>query len=220
MVVDNTLFKNYHSAMDNAVKATLLQEGGKLVSDGIRLLMARPRMVARTQESAATPLVTTREAPKPQPAMNLPTREETNQELRRRLARELYRAELDLAGGLKIAGKPCDCLSNKHTLGLEAMAEELISAEPGNPVYTEILQWIQRNQSKLTVDAIQSGKFAWEYPEMASQFKDFRKRILGTDAFRAMVANPSSMTLDEAKKIAATQAEKEVERQWHSAEKK
>ena len=215
--------------MDKNVAATLLQEGGRLLSDGIRLMMARPRRVARMEEDVErTSPVTATADPRPRPApatvqntsISLPTREETNLELKRRLARELYRAELDLAGGLRIAGKPCDCLSNKHTLGLEAMAEELISADPGNSVYSEIIQWIKNNQHKLTVEAIQSGQYAQDYPELASQFKDFRKRILGTDAFKAMVADPSDMTLDEAKKIAADRAEKEVERQWHSQGKK
>lgn len=214
--------------MDKAVVAMFFQEGGKLLSDGIRLAMSRPRRVARIEEEPYTPPVTVRE-PAPQKLLGpvapanriaLPTREETNQELKRRLARELYRAELDLAGGLKIAGKPCDCLSNKHTLGLEAMSEELISADPESPVYTEIIQWIKYNQHKLTVEAIQEGKYAQEYPVLASQFKDFRKRILGTDAFQAMVAKPSNMTLEEAKKIAATQAEKEVERAWSKKEQR
>jgi hypothetical protein len=214
--------------MEKNVAAILLSEGSKLLSDGIRLMMARPRRAARYEEEPYTPPVTVRE-PAPQKFIGpvavatpiaLPTREETNQELKRRLARELYRAELDLAGGLKIAGKPCDCLSNKHTLGLEAMAEELISADPNNPVYNEIIQWIKDNTHKLTVEAIDSGKYAQEYPGLASQFKDFRKRILGTDAFQAMVTNPSKMTLDEAKEIASSQAKKEVERQWHSQEKK
>jgi len=214
--------------MDKAVVAMMFQEGGKLLSDGIRLMMAKPRRVARTEEEPYTPPVTARE-PAPQKLIGpvatatpiaLPTREETNQELKRRLARELYRAELDLAGGLKIAGKPCDCLSNKHTLGLEAMAEELISADPQSSVYSEIIQWIKNNQHKLTVEAIQDGKYAQEYPVLASQFKDFRKRLLGTDAFQAMVSNPSTMTLDEAKELAASQAKKEVERQWVSQGKK
>ena len=51
----------------------------------------------------------------------LPTTEERHRpELRRRLGKELYRMELDLMGGGRIAAKPCDCLSHKHTLGLEA----------------------------------------------------------------------------------------------------
>ncbi len=150
----------------------------------------------------------------------LPTREETTVELKRRLAKELYRAELDLSSKLRIAGKPCDCLDSKHTLGLEAAAEELIAQEPTNPVYTEILQWIKNNHPKVTIEAITSGKYDNEYPQMASEFKGFRKRIMGTTVLTAMIESKEQITLEEAKKLAAEEAEKEVELKWHSQEKK
>ncbi len=133
---------------------------------------------------------------RPTPRPELPTPEETTSELKRRLAKELYRAELDLSGGLRIAGKPCDCLDSKHTLGLEAAAEELIAQEPTNPVYTEILQWIKNNHPKVTIEAIVSGQYDEEYPRMASEFKGFRKRIMGTTALTAMIA-PRQVTAPE-----------------------
>ena len=124
----------------------------------------------------------------------LPTKEETTVELKRRLAKEFYRAELDLSNKLRIAGKPCDCLESKHTLGLEAAAEELIAQEPGNPIYTEILQWIKNNRSKVTIEAIVSRQYDNEYPRMAAEFKDFRKRIMGTTALTAMIAPKESVS--------------------------
>jgi hypothetical protein len=124
---------------------------------------------------------------RPSSQSELPTREETTAELKRRLAKELYRAELDLASKLRISGKPCDCLDSKHTLGMEAAAEELIPQEPNNPVYSEILQWIKNNHSKVSIEAIVSGQYDSEYPQMASEFKGFRKRIMGTTSLTAMV---------------------------------
>ena len=118
----------------------------------------------------------------------LPTSAETTQELKRRLGKELYRAELDLSNKLRIAGKPCDCLDSKHTLGLEAAAEELIAQEPNIPVYPEIMGWIKLNQHKLSIEAIVSGQYDEEYPRMAAEFKGFRKRIMGTTVLTAMVA--------------------------------
>jgi len=150
----------------------------------------------------------------------LPTTEETRQVLRRRLAKELYRAELDLAGGLRIAGKPCDCLDSKHSLGLEATAEELISSEPDNPIYREILIWLKQNHPKVTIEAIGSGRYDEEYPAMAGQFREFRKRIMGTTALTAMIEPKAQISLDEAKKLAAEEAAKEVEKRWRSQEKK
>lgn len=154
------------------------------------------------------------------PKIELPTREETSRELKRRLARELYKAEMDLSGGLLIAGKPCDCLDVKHSLMLEAASEEMVSQEPSNSVYLEIIKWIKDNQHKVTVAAIESGQYKSEYPMMASQFKDFRKRVMGTAAFSAMEKPGTSFTLEDAKKMAAEAAAQEVERKWHSAEKK
>ncbi len=145
---------------------------------------------------------------------DLPTGEETIQELKRRLAKELYRAQLDLSNKLRIAGKPCDCLESKHTLGLEATAEELIASEPDNTVYFEILEWLKRNRSKVTIEAISSGRYDDEYPRMAAEFRDFRKRIMGTTAISAMIESREQTTLEEAKKLAAVEAARRVEESW------
>lgn len=210
--------------MDKQVVAIFFREGGKLISDGIRVALARPKNAMREEH-----VMTSVSSPKglevavessPALTSQLPTREETTRELKRRLTKELYRAELDFAGGLKIAGKPCDCLDNKHTLGLEATAEELISQDPANPVYQEIIVWIRNNQYKVTVAAIESGKYSSEYPRMAMEFKSFRKRVLGTEADILPKSTAKPMTLEEAKEIAATRAKQEVERQWHLTEKK
>jgi len=136
--------------------------------------------IAPDREKAAT-------VPVPAPRPALPTSMETTRELKRRLGKELYRAELDLSAKLRIAGKPCDCLESKHTLLLEAAAEELISKEPDNPVYFEIIDWIKQNQAKVTIEAISIGKYDDEYPRMAAEFRDFRKRIMGTTVLTAMV---------------------------------
>jgi hypothetical protein len=236
--------------MDSNVAVALLQEGSKLAGSLIRALGSRPIIENKKEEVSEI-------QPKPaQPVNNapvlirgsgyveqashfsypLPTREQTTYELKRRLAKELYRAELDLANGLMIADRPCDCLSNKHTLGLEAGAEELISQDPDNNVYQEIIQWIADNTYKCTPDAIMSGKYKKEYPHMALQFKEFRKRVLGSSMEPA--ARPVSsvvdeatvedepveddgesveegeITLEEAEEIAADSARAEVRRRW------
>jgi len=166
---------------------------------------AQPASTAVLERPATALLTEEREPPQ------LPTSEETRHVLKRRLAKELYRAELDLAEGLRIAGKPCDCLDSKHSLGLEAAAEELIPSEPDNQVYREILSWLQDNRPKLTIEAVSSGQYDDEYPKMAAKFKGFRKRIMGTT---------TTVTLEEAKKLAAEEAAKEVEKRWQSQEKK
>lgn len=238
-MVDNTLFQHYSNGVDKGTQATLIQEGSKLFGDLIRLAASRPRLAPRTEECAGSegsvqPQVQEKPVSIPVDSVRtvgrvLPTSAETTHELKRRLARELYRAELDLAGGLKIAGKACDCLEYKHSVGLEAAAEELVSQDPGNPVYKEILHWTNDNLPKVTVEAIQSGKFDKEYPQMAAKFKEFRKRVVGTDAtpqpgssFKTVPIQTatSTLTLEEAQEIAARKAREEVRIKWVSVEKK
>jgi len=209
------------------MKARLIEEGGRVVGSFLRMMVSRPRKTSTEPEEetveSASATVTVRPAvtsivstPTPPSAISLPTSAETTVELKRRLGRELYKAELDLAAGLLIANKPCTCLESKHSLQLEAAAEELIPEDPGNSVYLDIIQWIKANQHKVTVEAIHSKKYAAEYPRMSNEFKNFRKRVMGTVA----TSEGAHITLDEAKKLAAEEAEKEVEKQWHLAERK
>ena len=118
----------------------------------------QPRQVKEVEQSEPAAMPALPDTPSQKysngPKVNMPTREETSRELKRRLARELYKAELDLAAGLLIAGKPCDCLDVKHSLEIEATAEEMISQEPDNPVYREIVQWLKDNLDKVSVQAI------------------------------------------------------------------
>ena len=200
------------------MKARLIEEGSRVVGSVLRLVVTRSRKASvETEEEPAvpsTPAVTSQPTPAYQPStgISLPTSAETTIELKRRLGRELYKAELDLAAGLKIAGKPCDCLSNKHTLFLEAVAGELIPQDPNNSVYQEIIDWIPRNAQKVTIEAIQHGRYASEYSHMANEFKNFRKRVMGTVGTGESTA--TNITLDQAKKLAAEEAAKEVEKQW------
>jgi len=197
--------------MDPTTKARLFSEGGQIVSDLLKAAINRPpkRPVEAEEKPAkpSAPAVTPRAA-----SIALPTSDETTTELKRRLAKELYRAELDLAAGLKIANRPCDCLSNKHTLMLEAAAEELISQDLGNSVYQEIIDWIGNNASKVSPEVIQSGKYAAEYPHMANEFKNFRKRVFGSVGTAEKAGG--EITLEQAKKMASEEAAKEVERAW------
>jgi hypothetical protein len=216
--------------MNSETAAVLIQEGSKLISAAFRAVALRPPK-PKLIDTPTPPAETTRKIVQPSIAtehpvsskISLPNREETTRELKRRLARELYKAELDLANGLMIAGKPCDCLSEKHTLQLDAGAEELVSQDPTNSVYQEIRQWIVNNQHKITPSAIISGKYKKEYPHMALQFKEFRKRTLDTADVAEVKTIPMQkheLTLEEAKIIAAEQAAAKVERIWNAQKSK
>ena len=217
--------------MEANLQAFLYREGSKAFSSLIGLVARRPHKpepeeIAREQvmeKAPAPPVVaSTATVSRRHGNIELPTSEETHALLKRRLARELYKAELDLANRMLINGKPCDCLEDKHTLGFEAMIDELVPYEPHNPVYADILNWIKENHHKVTVEAIASEKYKDEYGTMAFQFKDFRKRVMGTsssnDMNRDKDAGTPQITLEEAKKIAAAEAMRTVEKQWDKQE--
>jgi hypothetical protein len=152
--------------------------------------MGGPRSPKGAYSSEKMTSTITRPTPRPE----VPTTEETIAQVKRRLAKELYKLELDLANGLRTNGKPCDCLNDKHSLLFEAVAEELIPLDPHNPIYREILDWVTAALPKGTFEAISSGRYDAEYPLMASEMRDFRKRIMGTTTLTAMIEpkEPSS----------------------------
>jgi hypothetical protein len=66
----------------------------------------------------------------------------------------------------------------------------------------------------VSIEAIASGQYEKEYPSMAGQFREFRKRIMGTTALTAMIEPKEQISLEEAKKLAAEEAAREVEKRW------
>ena len=113
---------------------------------------------------------------------------------RRELAKELYRLQMNLAAGGMINGKPCDCLSGKHALGLEALAEETMAMHQ-DPIYLEIAGWTKELDAKGTPEAIASGKYKEDYQRMAHEARGFRKRLLGT------VDTPAALTGEERERV-------------------
>ncbi len=123
----------------------------------------------------------------------MPTTAETLEELKRRLGKELYRLELDLQGGGRIAGKPCDCLRAKHNLGIEATAEELMSYEH-RPIYGEVIQWIQKRVPEFEPTEIAKHEPDY-YRAMIPAVRDLRKQVMGTENIVALLNE------DEKKKV-------------------
>lgn len=179
--------------------------------------MFRPRDESRALEQFAatlpaatasgpvtsTPTATKASAPTPNPteigsqgvseasALSLATTEETIVDLNKRLAKEVYRFQLDLAAGCKIAGKPCDCCEKHPLFAIESMVEELVPMDPENPTYSALGQWIKANAHKLTIEASASGEYDQEYPHMAATMRAFRKDLMGTEKLTAMTATVS-----------------------------
>ena len=116
-----------------------------------------------------------------------PTTAETVEELRRRLGKELYRVELDLQAGGRIAGKPCDCLTReKHLGGVEATAEELMSYE-ANPVYGRVVEWVNKHEGELRPEAIAEKPPSY-YQGLTPEVRVLRKAVMGTEKVIALLS--------------------------------
>jgi len=186
-----------------------------------RLMIRRRSAIAAVEKGNPIPTSDLVKSPSPVGDLppfrpNLPTSEETVKELRRRLGKELYRFELDLVGGCKIAGRACDCCGDKHNFGIEATAEELIPMDR-DPTYGEVISWLNTNRGKMTVEASASGIYDAEYPEMARQVREFRKRVMGTEGLgeqqveKVEAPVQKDLTLEEAS-VAAEALEQEGEK--------
>jgi len=123
-------------------------------------------------------------------ALSLPTTEETVTELKRRLGRELYRIELDLVAGGRIAGKPCDCLGSKHHFGIEATAEELIPMDT-SPIYPSIISWLKVHQNEFEVEEV-AKRPPEHYQALAPEVRRFRKEVLGTESLATLRDPPKT----------------------------
>lgn len=200
-------------ANGNDTKVYLIREGSKLAGDLIRHWMRSPGKRITTEPPATQgapalekPPTARQEKVLTRPGVDaellastpsqvesptLPTTEETLRELRRRLGKELSDVELDLQAGARIAGKPCDCLSAKHNLRLESMAEELMSYEV-NPVYGEIVQWLRSHEAEFEPAEIVKRPLQ-HYQALAPQVREFRKRVMGT-ADRGALLTAEQMT--------------------------
>jgi hypothetical protein len=116
----------------------------------------------------------------------LSTTAETLQELRRRLAKELYRLEMDLQGGGRIGKGVCDCLSKKHHLGIEATAEELMSYDK-SPVYGQVIQWMNERLPVFEPAEIANHPPAF-YQAMTPEVRAFRKQVMGTEDLMSILS--------------------------------
>lgn len=141
---------------------------------------------------------------------------------KKEIAKEIWQLEKHLAQGCRIPDKtgkriPCDCCE-KGTfiagLGYESIP---IAERAGqkSDIFEKIARWSEDLAPMVTVAAVESEKY--DYKKLSGEASALRKELMGTLALSAMA---SEITLDEAKKLAAEEAQKEIEKKWHSQEKK
>jgi hypothetical protein len=117
-------------------------------------------------------------------------------ELKRRAGDEIYGMELDLRGGGRINGKPCDCLSHKHRSGIESTIKELMSYE-FNPAYQQILDWYNRHAPEFEPEAIVNHPVEY-YQALIPELRVFRKLIAGTESLKSLSASQEPVVASSA----------------------
>ena len=114
----------------------------------------------------------------------------------REMGKVLIQMERHASQGLRIGGKPCDCMS-KHLVDLEALAEETITMVTNPGIYQQVTAWVREIAPKTTVEANESGQYIQEYAEMARQARDFRKELLGTLDYKVLFNGHKSTSVRE-----------------------
>lgn len=97
----------------------------------------------------------------------------------RELAKTLLALETHLSQGCRIDGMPCDCCSGRHPLELEKLSEEALSMN-ADPVYHRIIELANEIERKANVEAIRSGEYTDEYPQLAVKARQLRKQVMGS----------------------------------------
>jgi len=104
------------------------------------------------------------------------TTDETVKHQKREMAKEMLLLEAHLVQKCKIHGVACDCCQ-KHPLMLEALANETIGIT-GDNSYREIANWAKEVAPIVTAEASASGQYDDQYPELARQLRDMRKKVM------------------------------------------
>ena len=161
----------------------------KSLEDLRAIINENPQLLLRRQQSTGPGYAMPSLKPAPVATAtltrDLPTTAETVQELKRRLGAELYRLEMDLVGGGRIAGKPCDCLMKHSEMGILPTVEELVPMD-SSPVNERIISWVTSHLPEFQIDAV-SAKDPSYYRQLAPEVRTLRKELLGTEKLVALL---------------------------------
>jgi hypothetical protein len=151
--------------MDTDILATIIQEGGKVITGFLQIYRRRaPAPAPLSIESVQSGGITT---------------EQTISYQKRELAKELLLLEGHLEQGCKIDGKPCDCCS-KHPIKIEGLALET-SGMSKDPVFSKLAAWAQTVSPMTGEAASASGEYDKEYPKLAMEAREFRKAMMAQE---------------------------------------
>jgi len=215
-------------------KAYLVREGGKIASDFIRIVMASPKKPATSperQEEASPSEEVTIEPARPPKIEQKPAQEAVatacvpcalgHFSTTAGLLNEAVRFKAEGITSNEVLDRIAKTLEELNTLErVDLTPEKIRSAPPWErQIAEEALQQSRGLRHRLeTITTIE------ELEQAAADTEGYYRvlnRVWWKQRFAKLgkVAEPE-MTLDEAKKMAAGEAAKEVERQWDSQEKK
>lgn len=212
--------------MKRSTKAYIFREGGKIASDVTRLVLSRPKKPSASPESeeeAPSEEKTTSTIQKPEEvrqggSTGVLTREGLDTE---RVAwqedialGEVWLLEGHLKNNCIACGGDYECCW-KHSDNMRRVADETLSMTT-DPFWQNLKALAQEIRGKSHPDDVKSGTYVAEYPRLAVRLSEFRVPLQK----KAMERARPEITLEEAKKLAAEEAAKEVEKQWQSQEKK
>jgi hypothetical protein len=151
--------------MDTQVLATIIQEGGKLVTGFLQTYGPHRRAPAPLSiESVQSGGITT---------------EQTISYQKRELAKELLLLEGHLEQGCKINGEACDCCA-KHPIKIEGLALETTGMSK-DPVFSKLAAWARMISPMTGQAASASGEYDKQYPELAMEAREFRKAMMAQE---------------------------------------
>ena len=188
-----------------------------------------PDMPSTTQDTVKTPEIEPQSrTASPTTGVSKLTSEETIAYQKREIAKELWQLEKHLAQGCRIPDKtgkriPCDCCEKGSWIAGLAYESIPIAERAGqtSDIFEKIASWAETLEPMVTVAAVEGGQY--DYKKLSGEASALRKKLMGSLALKAlthMIEPKEQITLEDAKSLAAEEAEKEVEKRWHSQEKK
>ena len=182
--------------MDSQQLAAIIKGGGSLLSYFIE---NQPIKLTETKvtETAQTSTITVEKPPRPQPASTRGVSDEdTINYQKREISKELLLMEKHLQQHCKINGTACNCCQ-KHPLAIEALSQEALGMT-GDKVYSELAEWTKGVTPMTTPEASASGQYEEEYPKLAVQAREMRKKIMGTTDLLPLLEPEQRKKLSEA----------------------
>lgn len=212
--------------MKPGTKANIAREGGKLLSDLVRIGMSRPRKPATestesqkegTSEEAVTSTIQLPAEVALSASTGVITRQGLDPETMRwqlqEARAELWELEAHLKHYCKECGPDFSCCF-KHSQNLIDIAHETKSMTT-DPIWDKIIAIGEEVRAKAHPDNIRTGTYFAEFPQLIVRVSELRKPI---ETQLIGVSKPQ-ISLEEAKQLAAEQAAKEVEARWQHTPK-